>query len=87
MELINQETLKLWYKEIKKEEKDQDKDLIISLVEVLQKNTSFLMQISFTTPIMDFIRNHAIEQHKKIIELNKKYYDIVNQKCDDLYST
>ena len=37
MELINQETLKLWYMEIKKEEKDQDKDFIIALIQLLQE--------------------------------------------------
>ncbi len=80
MELINQETLKLWYKEIKKEEKDQDKDFIIALIQLLQKNNSLLLQISFTTPVADFIRNNAIEQHKQIIELNQKYNDLVNHK-------
>ena len=80
MELINQETLKLWYKEIKKEEKDRDKDFIIALIQLLQKNNSLLLQISFTTPVADFIRNNAIEQHKQIIELNQKYNDVVNQK-------
>jgi hypothetical protein len=80
MELINQETLKLWYKEIKKEEKDQDKDFIIALIQLLQKNNSLLLQISFTTPVADFIRNNTIEQHKQIIELNQKYNELVNQK-------
>lgn len=80
MELINLETLKLWHKEINKDEKDQDKDLIISLIEVLQKNTSLLMQISFTTPVMDFIRNNMIDQHNKIVELNEKYQELVNKK-------
>lgn len=80
MELINQETLKLWYQEIRKEEKDQDKDFIIALIQLLQKNGSLLLQISFTTPVADFIRNNAIEQHKQIIELNQKYNDLVNHK-------
>jgi hypothetical protein len=80
MELINLETLKLWHKEINKDEKDQDKDLIISLIEVLQKNTSLLMQISFTTPVMDFIRNNMIERDMKILELNQKYQELINEK-------
>jgi hypothetical protein len=68
MELINQETLKLWYKEIRKEEKDQDKDFIIALIQLLQKNNSLLVQLSFTTPVADFIRNNALEPHKQIID-------------------
>ena len=83
MELVNLETLKLWHKEINKDEKDQDKDLIISLTEVLQKNTGLLMQISFTTPVMDFIRNSMIERDMKIIELNHKYQELVNKKESD----
>ena len=46
----------------------------------MQKNNSLLLQISFTTPVADFIINNAIEQHKQIIELNQKYNDLVNHK-------
>ncbi|MGH9981072.1 MAG: hypothetical protein ACRD6U_05925 [Nitrososphaeraceae archaeon] len=83
MEMINEETLKLWHKEINKDKKDQDNNLIISLTEVLQKNTGLLMQISFTTPVMDFIRNSMIERDMKIIELNQKYQELVNEKEKD----
>jgi len=75
MELIHQETLKLWHKEIKKEEKNQDKELIISLIQVLQKNTALLLQMSFTTPVSQNIINYVKNQHKEIIELNQKYND------------
>ena len=46
----------------------------------MQKNNSLLLQISFTTPVADFIINNAIEQHKQVIELNQKYNDLVNHK-------
>jgi hypothetical protein len=54
--------------------------LVIKLSNLLQKNNSLLLQISFTTPVADFIINNAIEQHKQIIELNQKYNDLVNHK-------
>jgi hypothetical protein len=54
--------------------------LVIKLSNLLQKNNSLLLQISFTSPVADFIINNAIEQHKQIIELNQKYNDLVNHK-------
>ena len=54
--------------------------MVIKLSNLLQKNNSLLLQISFTTPVADFIINNAIEQHKQIIELNQKYNDLVNHK-------
>jgi predicted component of type VI protein secretion system len=54
--------------------------LVIKLSNLLQKNNELLLQISFTTPVADFIINNAIEQHKQIIELNQKYNDLVNHK-------
>lgn len=79
MELIHQETLKFWHKEIKKDEKDQDKELIISLIQVLQKNSALLLQMSFTTPVSQYIYNYINNQHDQMVELNQKYSSTFTQ--------
>ena len=72
MQRIHQETLKMWYREINKNENKQDKKLILDFVNVLRTNSQYLGNLAISLPPMANIGNTLDDQEDKIKKLNEK---------------
>ena len=72
MQMIHQNTLKMWYSEINKKEEEQDKKLILEFTKVLRENSQYLGNLAISLPPMAEINNTLDEQQETIRQLNEK---------------